>query len=207
MIYDRADQAIRELNRLNLKAFNRLKLAKWDELNVVRDVNSVYDFSARQAVRRYYEIAVEAFIIAMIEANQSNAYATRRADQIIDNDWVMELLEMADPVTMYMFFPEMDRKKQRLLEAMTASDDRNREIDRALKYWTVQVAQYADNMVYRARLEAFRQAGIDKVMWVTQKDNRVCTDCDDLDGQIFQIDQVPPPQHIHCRCYIKPVIE
>ena len=195
------------MNRLNLQAFNRLKLAKWDELNVVRDVNSVYDFSARQAVRRYYEIAVEAFIIAMIEANQSNAYATRRADQIIDNDWVMELLEMADPVTMYMFFPEMDRKKQRLLEAMTASDDRNREIDRALKYWTVQVAQYADNMVYRARLEAFRQAGIDKVMWVTQKDNRVCTDCDDLDGQTFQIDQVPPPQHIHCRCYIKPVIE
>ena len=32
-IYAGADKAIREMNRQNLKAFNALKLAKWDELN------------------------------------------------------------------------------------------------------------------------------------------------------------------------------
>lgn len=206
-IYDGADRAIRMMNRQNLRAFNKLRLADFDELNVVRLVGETYDASVRNAKRHYYEIAVDAYISALLEAGIDNRTATRMADENIDNDWILDMLEEADPVTLYAFTTEVERKKQRLIEALTAAQDRNREIDRALRYWTLQVSQYADNMVYFARLRAFQDAGIEYVQWVTQKDERVCRECDDLDEEIFPIDEVPPPPHMRCRCHLRPVLQ
>lgn len=207
MIYDGADKAIREMNRKNQKAFGNLKLAKWDELNMIREVSKVYDDSVKTAKTRYYEIGVEAYIVAMMEAGVAGKKATEKADDAITRDWILDMLEEADPVTLYVFLTETERKKQRLIEALSAAHDKNREIDRALRYWTVQVGQYADNTVYRARLQALKDAGIERVRWVSQEDDRVCEQCDDLDGRVFQIDEAPPPQHYGCRCYLVPVID
>ena len=205
-IYDAADKAIRAMNRQSLKEFGKLKLAKWDELNVVRMVSKTYDDSVRMAKRRYYEIAFEAFIVAMLEAKVRNAEATRKAEDTITNDWILDMLEEVDPVTLYAFLPETERKKQRLIEALAVAHNRNAEIDKALRYWTQQISQYADNSVFRARLEAFRRAGIEQVIWVTQEDDRVCEDCEPLDGQIFDVDNVPDPPHWGCRCRLIPVL-
>lgn len=206
MIYDNADKAIRAMNRQNLKEFGKLKLAKWDELNVVRAVGKTYDDSVRMAKRRYYEIAFEAFIVAMLEARIDNKDATQKAEEVITNDWILDMLEEVDPVTLYAFMPETERKKQRLIEALAVATNRNAEIDKALRYWTQQIGQYADNSVFRARLEAFRQTGIEQVIWVTQEDDRVCEDCEPLDGQIFDVDNVPDPPHWGCRCRLIPVL-
>lgn len=205
-IYANADSAIRAMNRQNLKAFNRLKLAKWDEISVIQQVSAVYDESVRMAKRKYLEVAYDAFLQAMTEAGISATVASGMAMDEITTDWILDMMEEVDPVTLYAFLPETERKKQRLTEALAAASNRNAEVDKALRYWTVQVGQYADNSVYRARLDAFRIAGIEYVRWVTQKDERVCTDCDSLDERIIPIDSVPPPQHIHCRCVLVPVI-
>lgn len=207
MIYDAADKAIRAMNRQNLKAFNRLKLAKWDEINLIHQVSKVYDDSTRMAQQRYYEIAFEAFIVAMLETKADNKEATLAAEEAITTDWILDMLEEVDPVTLYAFLPEKERKKQRLTEALAVAVDRNTEVDKALRYWTVQVGQYADNSVFNARLEAFRRTGITHVIWISQQDDRVCEECDALNGQIFPIDNVPPPQHINCRCILRPVID
>lgn len=207
MIYDNADKAIRAMNRQNLKEFGKLKLAKWDELNVVRAVGKTYDDSVRMAKRRYYEIAFESFIVAMLEAKVRNDEATRKAEDTITNDWILDMLEEVDPVTLYAFLPETERKKQRLIEALAVATNRNAEIDKALRYWTQQIGQYADNSVFYARLEAFRQADVRKVLWVSQADERVCEECDALNGQIFDIDNVPPTPHYGCRCYLVPVFD
>lgn len=207
MIYDAADKAIRAMNRQNLKAFNRLKLAKWDEINLIQQVGKVYDDSTWMARQRYYEIAFEAFIVAMLETKADNREATLLAEETITNDWILDMLEEIDPVTLYAFLPEKERKKQRLTESLAVAVDRNAEVDKALRYWTVQVGQYADNSVFNARLEAFRRAGITHVIWISQQDDRVCEECNALNGQIFPIDNVPPPQHINCRCILRPVID
>jgi len=206
-IFSGADKAIKEMNRQNLKAFNSLKLAKWDELNVIRQVDTVYADSIRRAERKYYELAVEAYIVALYEAKVERNKAHRMADEAIDMIWVMEWLEDVDPVTMYAFYPEAERKKARLIEALTAAHNRNAEIDKALRYWTKQVAQYADNSVHYARLQAFKDAGVKKVMWITQRDEKVCEECGPLDGKIFDIDHVPDVPHWNCRCYLKPILE
>ena len=206
-LYSGADRAIREMNRRNLKAFNGLKLAKWDELNVIRKVDDVYNDSIRTAERKYYEVAIEAYIVALLEAEVNVKEAHRMADEEIDIMWVLGMLDDVDPVTGYNFYTEAERKKARLMETLSVTNNRNQEIDRALRYWTVQVGQYADNSVYRARLQAFKDAGVKRVKWVTQKDERVCEECEELDEQIFPIDKVPPPQHIHCRCILVGVFD
>lgn len=201
-VYQGADDAIKRMNRRNIRAFDTLRLMKADEINILRKVKKVYDDSAEYARELYYEVAVDAYIVAMIQAHKTNAEATRDVEKVIDLDWVDELLEETDFVTLYQFMNEKDRKAERLAEAMEAVERRNDEIDKALRWWTVQVGQYAVNTVDRARLEAFRRAGVKKVRWNTEKDERVCDKCDPLDGKVFDIEEVPPKMHINCRCYL-----
>ena len=207
MIYDSADKAIREMNRRNLKAFNRLKLAKWDELSIIKEVGKTYDDSVKFSKTKYKEIAVEAYTVALYKLKWDPKKATKEADEDITNDWVLDMLEEADPVTLYAFLPEAERKKQRLIEALAATESRNAEIDRALRYWTQQVGQYALNTVFRARLDAFRAAGVKRVRWMTADDELVCEECGPRHGQIFDIDNVPPPPHRNCRCWLEPVFD
>ena len=147
MIYDGADKAIKYMNRANLKAFGRLKMAKWDEVNLIKEVGDVYDNSVRMAKAKYYEVAVEAYTVALYLAGIGHKKATRMADDAITPDWVLFLLEEADPVLLYEFLTEAERKKYRLIEALSVAHDKPREIDRALRYWTVQVSQDRKSVV------------------------------------------------------------
>lgn len=201
-IYDFADKAIREMNRSNLKAFNRLKLSKWDELSVIRAVSDVYAASTALAKRKYTEIGIDAFVAALEEAGLEKQMAKGMAEDEITSDWTLDMLEEADPVTLYIFLDEAERKKQRLIEALAATQNKNAEIDKALRYWAKQTAQYTINATDRARIGAFKAVGVKRVMWHTEKDNRVCHDCAPLDGEVFDIDAVPPKPHLNCRCWI-----
>lgn len=204
MIYDEADEAIRIMNRQNLKAFGRLKLAKFDDLNLIRQVDNVYDGSVKEAKQKYRRIARDAFIEGLIMAHISRDDTSDWADDVITNDWLLDMLEEVDPVTLYVFTTETERKKQRLIEALTAATDKGKEVDKALRYWTLQIGQYALNAVDRAVIEAFREAGVERVRWNTQEDERVCETCDDRDGRIYRIDRLPS-RHYMCRCFYTPV--
>jgi SPP1 gp7 family putative phage head morphogenesis protein len=46
----------------------------------------------------------------------------------------------------------------------------------------------------------------DGLMWVTEMDERVCRDCDTLEGEVFAIGDAPGcPLHPNCRCHLVPV--
>lgn len=205
-IYSGADNAIRTMNRQNLKLFGKLKLAHFDELNVIRQVNATYDESTQTAKQKYYEIAFDAYIGAMLEAKFSNKEAMRLAEETITTDWILDMLEEVDPVTLYAFLTETERKKQRLIEALAVAHNRNAEIDKALKYWTKQIGQYAIDIVDEARIEAFRDAGIEEVMWHTEHDDSVCEICGPRDGKIYRIEDVPDKPHLNCRCWLTCVL-
>lgn len=207
MIYDAADKAIRDMNRANLKAFGRLKLAKWDEISIIRQVSQVYDTSSALARRKYAEIARAAFIAALIETGLNAIVASGMAADEITTDWLLDMLEEADQVTLYIFTEETERKKQRLIEALAAAQNKNAEIDRALRYWTKQIVQYAINVTDAARLDAFKAVGVKRVMWNTNLDGRECDRCRALNGKIFPIDNVPPKQHWGDRCWLTAVLD
>lgn len=207
-IYGRADRAIQEMNRVNLKAFDALKVSDLDGLHIIQMVMRIYRQSEETARRKYYEIAFEAYVTALMEAGVKAKAAHANAEDAIGSDWVDEMLEETDFVTLYRFVPEATRKRDRLIEALAVADGQNRdgEIDKALRYWSKQVGQYCLNAVDYARMDAFEEAGVKWVEWVTQHDERVCDECYPRDGQVYRIDEVPT-KHYGCRCYLIPAEE
>ena len=204
-IYDACDRAIREMNRENLKEFGKLKLAKWDQLNIVREITKLYHDSAKRARKRYYEVAFEAYLIAMSMCDEDPKKAHMMAEKAIDEEWVNKILDEPDPVTKFRFDSETDRKAYRLVEAIAVAENRNAEIDKALRLWSRQLGQYAINFTDYAALQAFADAGADYAEWVSQRDGRVCGECHELDGQVFLIDEMPAKPHWNCRCFWRPV--
>lgn len=198
MNYDAADKAIKAINRENLKLFGQLKirLMKADELHIIRAVGDTYDASIRMVERRLLECARLAYLAAMGETG-------KRKRNHIDHDWLIEFLMTADPVTLYKFLPEAERKKARLTEALAATTAMVKEVDKSLRDWTRQIGQAAISVTDEATLEAYRDAGVEYVKWMTQKDERVCKECGPLDGKVFKIDGLPA-KHWGCRCYLVP---
>lgn len=204
-VYEPCDEAIKAMNRENLKAFGRLKMAKWDELNVIREVTAVYRESTQRARKRYYGIAWDVYLMVMLECGVDGENARKKAKEAITYDWVDAELEETDLLTLYRFDTETERKAQRLVEALSVTENRDAEIDKALRLWSRQVGQYAINFTDLAAIQAFEDAGIEKVEWVTQKDEKVCSECGALDGQVFALDEIPPKPHWGCRCFWRPV--
>lgn len=205
MTFEYADRAIKQMNRVNLRSFGKLKQLKFDELNVVGAVDETYDASIRLAKKRYKEIAIRAFVEAMLLCGYDRKRAEREADDSITEDWLLDMMEEYDPVTLYQFLPEAERKKQRLVEAIIAAHNKGKEIDKALRLWTLQIAHYADKSVVDGTIDGYKEAGVEKVKWIAVDDEKTCPECRKLDGKIFPIDKVPDRPHYHCRCELQPV--
>ena len=203
--YEACDKAIREMDRENLKAFGKLKLANWDQVHVLQTVLPVYRTSAKKAKKHYWEIGFEAYLLGLLLMDIDGQKANRMAEKAITKEWVEDILEQTDFVTLYRFDSETERKAYRLAEALEATADRNAEIDKALRFWSKQVGQYAINVTDYAVVQALEDAGVEKVMWITMRDERVCRECGVLHGQVFPIDEVPRKPHWACRCRLQPV--
>lgn len=116
-----------------------------------------------------------------------------------------EILGKPNDITHYIYNNEVDRKRERTAEAVNSSTDKKKEFHRGLRYWALQTSEYCDIVTDEATLEAFRDAGVKKVRWVTEQDDRVCKVCGPLDGKMYNIDNVPQKPHWGCRCRLEPV--
>lgn len=204
-MYAACDRAIKSMNREILRMFGQLKMAKWDEVQIIRVVTETYQKSAKKARNHYYEVGFEAYLLALAICGVDHRKAQRMAEKAITDEWVEMVLTQTDPVTLYRFDTETERKAMRLAEALEEARDRNLEIDRAIRYWSRQLGQYAINVTDYAETKAFEDAKIEMAEWVTQKDERVCVECHALDGRVFPVDEFPVKPHIGCRCRKRPV--
>lgn len=67
-------------------------------------------------------------------------------------------------------------------------------------------------MFNRANSEAFAEAGINQYRYCTAGDNRVCSDCKALEGNVYDISEARdginyPPMHPWCRCHTEPAAD
>lgn len=67
-------------------------------------------------------------------------------------------------------------------------------------------------MFNRANSEAFAEVGINKYRYCTAGDNRVCSDCNALEGNVYDISEASegtnyPPMHPWCRCHTEPAVD
>ena len=220
--YGPADKAIQQMDRDNLRAFSKLKMADFDRINVIRIVLDLYETQRKKAKKKYLEIGLESYLLGLMLAEKSASDKTARsmAKQTITKEWVDDLLNQTDFVTLYRFNTETERKAQRLIESLalvaegnaarmpgtTTEEMRNALIDQALKQWTKQLGQYAINVTDAAVMQALDDAGVKGVVWVTERDQRVCADCHQLDGRWFPLDEVPAKPHWNCRCRVRPAM-
>ena len=67
-------------------------------------------------------------------------------------------------------------------------------------------------MFNRANSEAFAEVGINQYRYCTAGDNRVCSDCKALEGNVYDISEARdgtnyPPMHPWCRCHTEPAVD
>lgn len=213
--YAAADRAIRSMNRESLREFGQLKLADWDQVNVIRTVRTVYRRLKRKAEQHYYEIAAEGYILGLMLCGLGAKEAHARADREITPEWVADAMSEPDLVTGYRFDTEADRKAERLIETLAAAGaaedragntglGRNAVIDKALRDWSRMFGQIAIGVTDIAMMAAMADEGVEYVMWMTAMDERVCEECGPLHGMVFPLNEVPPKPHWACRCRLMP---
>lgn len=205
-VYEPLDKALHEINRYNLRAFDGLRLADWDELNIIRTVRTVYTGSTRQVRKRMRKACEDTFWFYLTLCNFDIDKALDMASGVITLEWIDDRMDEVDPTVRYRFTEETERKRNRLAESLTVEDGRSIEIDRALKQWTRQIGWFGIHAVDEAAMEAMLEADVQKVRWNTEQDGRQCEECDERHGQIYDIDKVPPKPHNGCRCWLTPVL-
>lgn len=203
--YEACDKAIKAMNRENVETFGQLKLAKWDEVNVIQVVTNVYRKSAKRARKRYYEVAYESYILGLMLCGVDAKKAHKMAPRAITLEWLDSVMEETDLVTFYRFYSEAERKAYKLAETLEVAPNRNREIDKALKYWSQQLGQFAISITDAAIMQAFTDMDVEMVQWISERDSRTCNECIAYSDQIFRRDEVPAKPHWGCRCKLRPV--
>ena len=128
----------------------------------------------------------------------------KRIDEIADI-YMTRIMFEPDPVTRYSYDTEVTRKRDRAKEAIICAPtklQKQDELEKALRFWAQQTDQYADIISDEATIKAFEDAGIKKVVWHTQDDEKVCVTCHERDKQSFPITKIPTKPHWRCRCWI-----
>lgn len=197
--YDVTDRYLRVLLRKYMRLFRQAKtVLGFDELNVLDGSRKLYNEIESLAEDMYVSLANEIYILYY--GGTRKPY-TKKSVRSVLSDY--------DPVTFYVYLHEIERKRARFAEGVIAAGKspslRSKEIDRNRNVWFRMVKQYADDFTDRAALDAFRDMGVEKVMWMTREDERRCNDCKDRHGTIYDINAVPPKPHYNCRCWLVPV--
>lgn len=179
---------------------------KFDELNVFQECSQLYaDWIERSKLAfrvLYSQRYAEVWGIYRPKEEPEDL-----VDELVEL-YFIGLLEEPNELTHYIYELEAKRKEERCVEAVNAvsgSVGKQAELDKALRFFAQQTQWYVDQVSDGATWQALKDMGYKYVKWVTMEDNKVCSQCDSLDGKIFRIDSVPSKQHLNCRCIVVPV--
>lgn len=211
--FDYTDEEIAEYIKKEVRIFSKLRNSlsalKFDELNKAERSALIY-------VKKTYEDLYDEYIPYLeriVKKNFKNVKTPK--ENVSDSEvkkFVKDFLETPDHVTKYIFNDETDRKRARMFEAlismMIAGQKNYRaELKACMRLWTRQIQQTADDITMASLIESYKKAGVKKVVWHTQEDEKVCDECHELDKRVFDINNIPEiPQHYACRCYVTPYL-
>lgn len=200
-LYDTADKYMLVIERKMVRMFVDYKsiIIGFDELNILKYTRKLYE--SLRTVCEYY------FLLIAKEVYQKNG----GQNSLISKRWLKPILVRVNPVTLYSYTKETNRKRDSLIEAIIAlkeqGEDYEENIRRAMMAYQKIVEHFCDYVTDVAYIDALIERGVTKVMWMTEKDGRTCKICKGLDGQIFSIADIPVKPHANCRCWVEPVEE
>ena len=192
---------------------NRLDLLGFDELGAPRITiltTAMLKRLLESNEKAYVEIAEKAGIEAADDVKEVSGIRVKPLKT--DRKYVKGILESYNPVTGYLYYSEAERKRARLSEALIAAvlfglrAEYHKELQKFANLWHTQTKQYTITVIDTTRIETFKKNGIRRVRWETQHDERVCPECNERDGKIYDIDKLPE-KHYGCRCWLHPALE
>jgi hypothetical protein len=207
--YEKADKKLVPILARIKREFNRHRLRNFtghDELNILRikkDTVNLYRRLDRLNRKFLLEIAREVY-------NDIFEELGKKPDRLFDMAWLNEILETTNEVTDYIYTNEVKRKRDRFFESLlvlTYAEYSDVDVltlyKRARDLWSRQTEQYEINVVDYASRDAYRDLGYRSLRWNTQRDRKVCAECEERDGVVYPIDD-RPDSHYLCRCYLTP---
>lgn len=209
--YEYGDRLKEELLQKIDKEFKRSRLTlDFDGLNVMKAksvTTKLYDRLDKMNRKYMLAVADNAFREAQKDAAPDKKQAKLPAK------WLAALLLAYDPVTKYVYEHEVERKRARLFEAVVADRQAESRIGIIQDYktarsaWRRQSSQYMIAVEDAAVLQGYEKAGVKRVMWRSEHDDKTCDTCLKRDGLIFLIRDVPDKPHYGCRCTLEPIME
>lgn len=195
-MYRLSDKAQKLLKARAVKRFSKakgkLQQVKFDELNVIKEMKVLYEELEQDNEEILLELA-------------QKKYAETNPEGVVPNrKWLLALLALSDPVSKFVYLNEVPRKAERTAEAINAVGAKTKQMEIGLRYWASMTDHYADVVTDAAVLDAYRDTGVKFVRWITAEDDRVCHECEERDGQIYPINNIPPKPHYGCRCRYAP---
>lgn len=212
-MYKTTDKIIRCMMRKFIRLFQQFKndlMLQFDELNVMLSSRELYEKLDRIALDGYMQIAREVYKKQGMNEDD------------ITGLWISNILLEYNPVTKYVYYHEVDRKRSRFAESVISTIESSKQnlyakrfgkmfranisndIDTALRHFSNMAAQYAIMITDRAVLKAYEEKGITRVIWATVEDERRCKKCRERDGNVYLINEIPPKPHWGCRCWLLP---
>jgi SPP1 gp7 family putative phage head morphogenesis protein len=193
---------IKKLNR----EFRHNRLALFDEMNVVdvrKHIKKLYK-DAYKAIKKEFLNILNPLYEEIYDEALSLGFDGDLRD--LDEGWIEEFFDEYNPTTKYVFKNEIDRKQSYLFESLVADPvSRHQSYTKAEKYLVRQVKQGGIDLEDAVAMRVYKDLGVTKVRWIAEDDYKTCGICNELDNQVFDIDDAPTKQHHNCRCYLIPV--
>ena len=211
--YELTDILIALLTAKLRKEVNRLDVMGFDQLNAPNVTKLT-----KEMIERLLKDNKQAFIKIAKEATEEatddvKAIGIPAKPIPVDEKYVDKVLGEYNPVTGYLYYPEADRKRARLAEAIltavaiSSRNDYHKELKKFASLWHTQTLQYGETMVDKTRVDTFKKNGIRRVMWQTEQDEKVCEVCKERNGKIYPITDIPVKPHYRCRCWLIPIAD
>ena len=211
-MYETADRLIALLDKKLRRYINRLDVTGFSELNALviqRETTELIKKLLADNKEAFKKIAEDAIAEAATDIENLTGEEAKRVKA--DDKYVDEILNQYNEITGYLYYPEADRKRARLSEALIVALmllDRSKYHDNLRKFanlWHTQTVQYEITITDETRVDIFDRNGIKKVKWNAEHDEKTCKVCRERDGKIYPIDKVPAKPHYNCRCWLTPV--
>ena len=190
-MYEYTDKVIEALNRYIIRQFDKLNYT--NEISYITSAKRLYKKIDKKARECFLDIAAYYYF----ENTDNDKYEPTK--ESIDR-WLKEY----NPVTTYQYDNEVERKASRYAESMLATNGATKEKKIGMRYLSNMTTEYCVEATDNALINAYKSNGVDKVIWVTENDDKVCHICIDRDKKVYDIDKIPPKPHLNCRCYYIP---
>lgn len=184
----------------------RLNIYGFDELNVLRETDALYEGLFQDVQAQYRILYIERYleVLAWLEKPKpSDDFLTELVEL-----WLIGFLKEPNENTNYAFDSEFVRKRDRAKEAVNSvptKAQKQLQLEKAVRIALQQDSWYTDMASQAAELQAYKDAGIKKVKRNEMNDDKVCGICMAANGKVYDISRIPPLDHLKCRRWFTPI--